>query len=80
MEEFLLLDSTQLIVRAVIAVDPSPETDHVVLTEQEVVQANGSGGIDEIISLSVEVRHNLVAQLPEELMLKLLHPLQYLPH
>ena len=53
------INSTQLIVRAVIAVDPSPETDHVVLTEQEVVQANGSGGIDEIISLSVEVRHNL---------------------
>ena len=52
------INSTQLIVRAVIAVDPSPETDHVVLTEQEVVQANGSGGIDEIISLSVEVRHN----------------------
>ena len=53
------INSTQLIVRAVIAVDPSPETDHIVLTEQEVVQANGSGGIDEIISLSVEVRHNL---------------------
>ena len=53
------IDSTQLIVRAVIAVDPSPETEQIVLTEQDIIQANGSGGIDEIISLSVEVRHNL---------------------
>ena len=53
------LNSTQLVVRAVIAVDPGPETEQIVLTEQELLQANGSGGIDRILSLSVEVRHNL---------------------
>ena len=53
------INSTQLVIRAVIAVDPGPETDQIVLSEQDVIQANGSGGIDEILSLSVEVRHNL---------------------
>jgi len=53
------LNSTQMIVRAVISVDPGPETENVVLTEEEVKQANGSGGIDKILSLSVEVKHNL---------------------
>ena len=53
------LNSTQLVVRAVIAVDPSPETDQIILTPEEVLEANGSGGIDEILSLSVQVRHNL---------------------
>ena len=53
------INSTQMIVRAVIAVDPGPETENLVLTEEEVKQANGSGGIDRILSLSVEVRHNL---------------------
>ena len=53
------LNSTQLVVRAVIAVDPSPETNQIILTPQEIIEANGSGGIDEILSLSVQVRHNL---------------------
>jgi len=53
------IDSTQLVIRAVIAVDPGPETEQIILTEQDVIQSNGSGGIDEILSLSVEVRHNL---------------------
>ena len=53
------INSTQMVVRAVIAVDPGPETEYLVLTEEEVKQANGSGGINRIISLSVEVRHNL---------------------
>jgi len=53
------LNSTQLVIRAVIAVDPGPETDHIVLTQQDLLDANGSGGIDRILSLSVEVRHNL---------------------
>ncbi len=53
------LNSTQLVIRAVIAVDPGPETEHIVLTQQDLLDANGSGGIDRILSLSVEVRHNL---------------------
>lgn len=55
------LNSTQLIIRPVIAVDPGPETEMIYLTEQQVLEANGSGGIDEILSLQVEVRHNLGA-------------------
>jgi uncharacterized membrane protein len=55
------LNSTLLIIRPVIAVDPGPETETVYLTEQQVLEANGSGGIDEILSLQVEVRHNLGA-------------------
>ena len=53
------LNSTQLVMRAVIAVDPGPETEQIILTEAELIEANGTGGIDEIISLHVEVRHNL---------------------
>tara|TARA_B100002052_G_scaffold80887_1_gene74092 strand:- start:8405 stop:13417 length:5013 start_codon:yes stop_codon:yes gene_type:complete len=53
------LNSTQLVIRAVIAVDPGPETDQIILTPQDIIDANGSGGIDRILSLSVEVRHNL---------------------
>ena len=53
------INSTQLVIRAVIAVDPGPETDQIVLTKQDVIDANGTGGIDRILSLSVEVRHNL---------------------
>ena len=52
-------DSTQLLVKGVIAVDPGPEVDQIILTENDVLQSNGSGGVDEILSLSVEVRHNL---------------------
>ena len=53
------LGQTELEVRPVIAVDPNPELDLIELTPQEIIQANGTGGIDRIISLSVEVRHNL---------------------
>lgn len=53
------LGQTELEVRPVIAVDPNPEIDLIELTQQEILEANGSGGIDRIISLNVEVRHNL---------------------
>lgn len=53
------INSTQLVIRAVIAVDPGPETDQIILTQQDIIEANGTGGIDRILSLSVEVRHNL---------------------
>ncbi|HIF45860.1 MAG TPA: hypothetical protein EYQ73_03575 [Candidatus Poseidoniales archaeon] len=58
------LNSTQLIIRSVISIDPGPETELIVLTEEEVIQGNGSGGVDRILSLSVEVRHNLGAAIP----------------
>ncbi|MDP6870397.1 MAG: hypothetical protein QGI21_06480 [Candidatus Poseidoniaceae archaeon] len=53
------VNSTQLVIRAVIVVDPGPETELIVLTENQVLEANGTGGIDEIIPLYVEARHNL---------------------
>ena len=53
------LGQAELEVRPVIAVDPNPELDLIELTAQEVIDANGTGGIDKIVSLSVEVRHNL---------------------
>ena len=52
------IGSVQTIIRSIIAVDPAPETEMLVLTEEQVL-ASSSGGIDEIISLSVQVRHNL---------------------
>ena len=53
------LGQVELEVRPVIAVDPNPELDLIELTAQEILDANGTGGIDKIVSLSVEVRHNL---------------------
>ena len=53
------LGQVELEVRPVIAVDPNPELDLIELTTQEILDANGTGGIDRIVSLSVEVRHNL---------------------
>ena len=53
------LGQTELEVRPVIAVDPNPELNLIELTPQEIIDANGTGGIVEIVSLSVEVRHNL---------------------
>ena len=57
-------NSTQLIIRSVISIDPGPETELIVLTQQEILEGNGSGGVDRILSLSVEVRHNLGAAIP----------------
>ena len=53
------IGSVQTLIRSIIAVDPSPESDFIVITEEDLVSKNGSGGIDEILSLSVQVRHNL---------------------
>lgn len=53
------LGQTELEVRPVIAVDPNPDTNLIELTTQEIIDSNGTGGIDRIVSLSVEVRHNL---------------------
>ena len=52
-------NSTQLVVEAIITVDPGPDIEEILLTKEEILDANASGGIDKILSLSVEVRHNL---------------------
>ena len=52
-------NQTQMVIRAVIAVDPGPVEDEIILTEEEILNANGSGGINKVIGLLVEVKHNL---------------------
>jgi len=52
-------NQTQLIVRAVIAVDPGPVEDEITLDAQDLLDANGSGGINKVVDLMVEVKHNL---------------------
>ena len=52
-------NQTQLVVRPVIAVDPGPLEEMIDLTPEDILNANGSGGIDRIVELNVEVKHNL---------------------
>ena len=52
-------NQTQLVVRPVIAVDPGPLEELIDLTPEDILNANGSGGIDRIVELNVEVKHNL---------------------
>ena len=52
-------DTTPLIVETIITVDPGLETEQIILDPQEILDAKGAGGINEVLSLSVEVRHNL---------------------
>ena len=58
-------DSHQLEVRPVIVVDPGLETEVIDLTVEQVVQAGQGVGLDEILDLNVEIRHNLVTNLSE---------------
>ena len=53
------LNQTQLIMRAVIAVDPGPAEEEITLEVEDLLNANGSGGINKVIDLMVEVKHNL---------------------
>ena len=52
-------DTTSLIVETIITVEPGLETDQIILDAQEIIDAKGAGGIDKVLSLEVEVRHNL---------------------
>jgi len=52
-------DTTQLVVETIITVEPGLETDKIILDAQEIIDAKGAGGIDKVLSLEVEVRHNL---------------------
>jgi len=58
-------DSSAVEVRPVIVVDPGLPTEHIDLTVQDVIAAKNGMGLDEILGLSVEVRHNLVTDLSE---------------
>lgn len=57
--------SHQLEVRPVIVVDPGLETDVIDLTPEQVIQAGAGVGLDQILDLNVEIRHNLVTDLSE---------------
>ncbi len=58
-------DASAVQVRPVIVVDPGLPTEHIDLTVQDVIAAKNGMGLDEILGLNVEVRHNLVTDLSE---------------
>ena len=58
-------DSGQIEVRPAIVVDPGLPVDTIVLSESDVLNAGSSIGVNEILALNVQVRHNLVSDLSE---------------
>ena len=57
-------DTGQIEVRPLITIDPGLPED-ITLTETDVINAGQSTGLDEIIPLTVQVRHNLAADITE---------------
>ena len=51
--------TTQLVVETIITVDPGLDIEEIILDPQDILDAKGAGGINEVLSLAVEVRHNL---------------------
>ena len=58
-------DSGQIEVRPAIVVDPGLPVDTIVLSEGDVMNAGSTIGVNEILALEVQVRHNLVSDLAE---------------
>ena len=58
-------DAGQIEVRPAIVVDPGLPVDTIVLTQNDVMNAGASTGVNEILALEVQVRHNLVSDLSE---------------
>ena len=58
-------DSGQIEVRPAIVVDPGLPVDTIVLSESDVMNAGSTIGVNEILALEVQVRHNLVSDLAE---------------
>ncbi|MCH1442832.1 MAG: hypothetical protein L7U53_03070, partial [Candidatus Poseidoniaceae archaeon] len=58
-------DTGQIEVRPVITIDPGLPVESVTLTEDDVLNAGQSTGIDEIFALDVQVRHNLASDITE---------------
>ena len=58
-------DSGQIEVRPAIVVDPGLPVDTIVLSESDVMSAGSTVGVNEILALEVQVRHNLVSDLAE---------------
>lgn len=59
------LNATPVTIRPVIVVDPGLPTDAIDMTVEQVLQARQGMGLEEILDLNVEVRHNLVSDLTE---------------
>ena len=58
-------DSGQIEVRPAIVVDPGLPVDTIILSENDVMNAGSTIGVNEILALEVQVRHNLVSDLAE---------------
>ena len=59
------LNATPVTIRPVILVDPGLPTESIDMTVEQVLQARQGMGLEEILDLDVEVRHNLVSDLTE---------------
>ena len=59
------LNATPVSILPVIVVDPGLPTDSIDMTVEQVMQARLGMGLEEILDLNVEVRHNLVSELAE---------------
>jgi uncharacterized membrane protein len=59
------LNATPVSILPVIVVDPGLPTDAIDMTVEQVMQARQGMGLEEILDLEVEVRHNLVSDLTE---------------
>ena len=58
-------DTGQIEVRPAIVVDPGLPVETIVLSENDVTNAGSTIGVNEILALQVQVRHNLVSDLAE---------------
>ena len=59
------LGATPVTILPVIVVDPGLPTTSIDMTVEQVMQAQQGMGLEEILDLDLEVRHNLVADLSE---------------
>lgn len=59
------LNATPVSILPVVVVDPGLPTDAIEMTVEQVMQARQGVGLEEILDLEVEVRHNLVSDLSE---------------
>lgn len=59
------LDATPVSILPVVVVDPGLPTESIDMTVEQVMQARQGMGLEEILDLEVEVRHNLVSDLTE---------------
>ena len=59
------VNATPVRILPVIVVDPGLPTQSIDMTVEQVLQAQQGSGLDEILQLDVEVRHNLITELDE---------------